>query len=155
MIKALANSKFGQALMAGAAATMTIAPAFAQTAPANQNVEAAMQEVSITNVSMSLDADRAAYQWAQNNPRGVAVPVHLGRDTTVPVQNIETILRRDFAEYGIQQVEFFYEDAGIGGSALAYVTRNQIYGPFALQDARSYVAQTANQQNFEIQQSLN
>lgn len=113
------------------------------------------QEASSSNIELMPDADRPAYLWAQANPTGVAVSVHLGRDTTVAAERIEAVLRQDFAESGIANVRFFFEDSGPGNSSLAFLTRNHVFGPFRLSEARNQVGETARQLRFEIERGLN
>lgn len=101
------------------------------------------------------DADSAANQWVQQNPRGIAVAIRLGAGTPVPVARIESTLRSDFRAHGIHLVRFFYERGGDGGSSVAYQTRNHAWGPFGLAVSRDKVAEAAAQHLFELRRGLN
>ncbi len=101
------------------------------------------------------DADRAAVQWVDANPNTLAVPVHIGQNTKVPTKTVVKVLRKDFEAQGITNVRFFYEKGGSGDTTVAYVTRNHVWGPYALGRARDFVTEAAKQHKFEMKRELN
>lgn len=102
------------------------------------------------------DADRAAGQWAQLNPDGIAVAVRLGDDLEVPVSNVETVMKREFSRHDIDNVRVFFERGRPSSRSTAvFFTRIHVEGPFGLGESLDYIPNISQQLRFEIERGIN
>jgi len=126
----LKNSFAGKAATAGVAAAMAIAPLTGATAQNQQS-----QQAEFTAASAQISAPTEAARWSLQNIGGVGVAVSLGQSSRVTPQQVEQVIRRDFAANGVTSLNFFYDSRlngpstvmsfhVDGGSSADYTIRN-------------------------------
>ena len=139
--------------IAGTALALTPTATFSQET-ANTN-EAQVQLASTGGVTILRDADLPADMWVRDNPTGIAVSVRLGRETQVAPDMIENVLRQDFANNRVSNLQFFFEQGTGRGTSIAYHRRNYVDGPFTLIESRNAVSSVAGQHKYELEHNLN
>ncbi|GAB5489643.1 MAG: hypothetical protein Pars2KO_32130 [Parasphingorhabdus sp.] len=139
--------------IAGTALAVTPTATFSQEA-ANSN-DAQVTLASTAAVNILSDADRPANSWVRENPAGIAVSIRLGRETHVPPQTIESVLRQDFANNRFSNLQFFFEQGTGRATSVAYHRRNFVDGPYTLVESRNAVSRIAGQHQFEMANNLN
>lgn len=144
----------GRAATAGVAAALVFAPlggATAQDAQPQQQAE--FTRTATTNVNLSRDAGREAYQWSTRNS-GIAVAVRLGRESQVTPVQIEQILTREIQSAGVSTVVFFYDQNDTAGTGVSYSFAGNTDGPFSLGEARPAAARSAQQYLYQRSNGL-
>jgi len=101
------------------------------------------------SVEISDDAHFEADRWVVDQRGRLAVAVSIGEDTLVPSERVEEVLRTDFAEHGLTNVRFFFEQGGAGDSAVSYHSDIYSSGPYPLGTARDHVEDIARRVRFD------
>ena len=140
-----------------AAATMLFAtPACAQETPDSTN-HAAVTQIAVaansngSTVTLVESANYEASRWVVDHQDRLAVSVSLGADSRVPTDVMERILREDFSAQGVDNVEFFYEFRGPGGTVVRYHSDIFVSDAYGLDTAREQVAGMAQRMRFDQQ----
>ncbi|MEM9422497.1 MAG: hypothetical protein AAF986_08335 [Pseudomonadota bacterium] len=94
------------------------------------------------------DSGRRAMKWSKTYP-GIAVEVILGTESQITPQQIETVLRKDFSEAGVDTVVFFYRQNDRPSTIVVYYYSGATDGPFLLNAARPEALESANQYLFQ------
>ncbi|MEP2987375.1 MAG: hypothetical protein ABJN65_11970 [Parasphingorhabdus sp.] len=138
-----------------AGTTLALMPTIAFADEAANSNAANSTLASSSTVNILRDADLPADMWVRENPSGIAVSVRLGRETEVPAQTIENVLRQDFANNQFSNVAFFFEKGTGRFTSVAYHRRDYVDGPYTLPESRREVAQVTGQHQFEMANNLN
>ena len=93
--------------LAAALAMTPIGGAIAQDAQPQQQAEFT-QAATSTQISAPGEAAR----WSRENVGGVGVAVSLGTQSRVTSDQVEQVIRRDFATNGVTNLRFFYDGRG-------------------------------------------
>lgn len=110
---------------------------------------------SYSNTSLVPSASRAAYDWSNTHPEGAAVAVYLGTADQLPPDVIEQILRADFGQAGVQNVQFYYERIAVQGTGFSLHENGNNYGPYRVEEVRKAVPTVAGQVNLRLAHDLN
>jgi hypothetical protein len=100
------------------------------------------------SVKLHADAGIEAQLWSLKNP-GVAVGIILGTQSKITPEQIEQVLKAEFAEAGIGNVEFFYEQNDAPSTGVVYCYSGATDGPFILNVAREEARNSASQYLFQ------
>lgn len=87
----------------------------------------------------------AGSEWSEENPHGVAISVRMGTKPVVTDDEVKQVLTRDFAEHGVTNVRFFFEQNDTPAIGIAFHVRGGTEGIFLIDNVRDSVASTAAQ----------
>ena len=94
------------------------------------------------------DAGIEAQAWSLKNP-GIAVGVILGSETNFTPQQVESGLRRSFAEAGVTELAFFFEQNDKPSTIVVYCYSGGTDGPFLLGKSQAEAKKSAKQYLFQ------
>jgi len=100
--------------LAAALAMTPIGGAIAQDAQPQQQAE-----FTQTATSTQISAPGEAARWSMDNIGGVGVAVSFGTQSKVTPEQVEQVIRRDFAANGVTSVRFFYDRISSTGTAFS------------------------------------
>lgn len=116
-LTALKDRFSGKAAAAtGLAAALAMTPLGAVTAQDAQPQQQA--EFTQAATSTQISAPGEAARWSLNNIGGVGVAVSMGQSSSVTPEQIEQVIRRDFAANGVTSLTFFYDSRLSGPSTV-------------------------------------
>lgn len=94
------------------------------------------------------DAGRPAMDWSLKNP-GIAVAVLLGTESKFTPAQVQSGLRGSFAEAGVTDLMFFYEQNDMPSTGVVYYYSGASDGPFILNEAQVEAKKSAKQYLFQ------
>lgn len=113
-----------------------------------ETTRASFTTVSSSDIPLTEDATGDAILWTREHD-GIGVAVYLGTaPSTHPPEVIARILRQDFKDAGVENVQFFFEQNDVAATGVTYIYKGVSDGVFTLGNSRPAVPDTAAQFQF-------
>ncbi len=135
-------------LKAAAAAAMSFALIAVPPAANAEDVRPKPVSASVgnqSNISYSSNARLDAGFWSEANPNGAAVAVYLGNSGDLSPIIIEPNVRRRFAQNGVTNVAFFYEQNDVPRTVFSLHQNGNGYGPMVAPEIGEQIDMVAGQ----------
>jgi len=112
------KSDFRGTATAGVAAIGLALSSIAVGASAQEAQPQQQAEFTQAATSAQISAPGEAARWSLENNGGVGVAISMGQSSRVTPEQVEQVIRRDFAANGVTSLRFFYDDRLSGPSTV-------------------------------------
>lgn len=138
-LRALKDNFAGKAAAAGLSGLLAVTPLTGAVAQEQQS-----QQAEFTEASAQISAPTEAARWSLQNIGGVGVAISMGQNSRVTPQQVEQVIRRDFATNGVSSVRFFYDNRLNGPSTvMSFHVDGGSTPDFTIRDVRAAIPAAA------------